>query len=367
MATKREIATLAEDEFEDIIDVKPIDETKLQEDIDAEEARITSEFDADNKDVKWLIKVYRVLEKEGRMNWLFNCLPSELPIIDKLRDNYGSGLYRARVYRNGKLYRALDYAIEAPKFPEPPKQDTNKDIAAIINAMMQAQERQFNKLQEILLSRASAPAPTFDPVQMLASMTQIMLQMRQLVEPKNDNSQIEMLLKGIEIAKDVVGGNNETSFLDLARDLIKSPLLAKAVEATAHPPIPPSVPSHVQAVPKPSVNPVSTNSVNPATPKESKESVMIKYYVGMLIDRAQRGSDPALYADFILDNVPEEIIRQYLARENLIEEIQKIDPRAAQHKEWLIALRDYLIEGLTDEEPIDNNSGDMSSFSSGKS
>ena len=78
-------------------------------------------------------------------------------------------------------------------------------------------------------------------------------------------------------------------------------------------------------------------------------AMFIKKYVGMLVERAERGSDPDLYADFVLDNVPENVIKEHLANENIIEELSKIDPRVAQHAEWFNSLRDSLVSALTED------------------
>lgn len=346
------------DDLEDVVTVESEDISKLQGDIDAEEAKITSEFDADNKDVKWLIKVYRVLEKEGRMNWLFNCIPSELPIIDKLRDNYGSGLYRARIYRNGTLHRALDYAIEAPKFldQKPTQQQSQTpDITNIVNALLSAQERQFLKIQEILQNRVT-PATSFDPMQMMSSMVAMMLQMKSFLTPaQNGTGNIELLLKGVELAKDLVSGNSETNFLDVIRDVIKSDAFTKAIEATASPGAKPETRIENKSIP---VIPQQ------GEPMKKISDVVIKQYIEQLLQRAKRNSDPELYAAFILDNVAgtiyENQLIKFLSNENLISELIKIDARVASYTSWFEELRDSLVNMLTDENEVGDTTNNAS-------
>ena len=366
------------EDLEGVIDSTGEDVSKLQGDIDTEEQKITSEFDADNKDVKWLIKVYRVIEKEGKMNWLFNCLPSELPIIDKLRDAYGSGLYRARVYKNGSLYRALDYSIEAPKFMDQMKNPLQQssaqqpaDVTNIVNAMLAAQERQFLKLQEILVNRAP-PATGFNMQEAMTGVLAMMVQMKSFLAPSQPNTGgIDMLLKFMEIAKEIGGGGGETNFLDVIRDVVKSDVFGKALEASVVPQLPAQSATSQPAKKRLPVQAAQTASVASTTNSNEVNSmkvpaIVIKQYLGQLISRAERGSDPALYAEFVLDNVADTIYEkplvEFLSRENVVDELAKIDGRVQQHVEWFNELRDSVISILTDGGD-DANTGEDASTS----
>jgi hypothetical protein len=57
-----------------------------------------------------------------------------------------------------------------------------------------------------------------------------------------------------------------------------------------------------------------------------------------------------LYGDFIIDNVPEKMVREYILKENIVEELGKLDPRVLQHREWFLELRNHIYEVLTAPE-----------------
>lgn len=344
-----EDAEILSGEFEDV--------SNLEEDIDDTLASITSEFDADKNDVVFLIKVYRVIEKTGKSNWLFNCQPEELPIMERLRDNYGTGQYQIRVYKNRKLYRRFSYSIEAPKNAE--IKPTGENVSDILKAMFTMQQQQFNQLKEFLL-QSRAPAPATDPVAIMNAILGGLVQMKTFIAPPvQQNNGIELLIKGIEMGRDFGRENGESSFMDLFRDLIKSPLLEKAIDASTQV----TQPGNVPCVPNVNVNakPAIQNSSN-LTGNENMnlQQKALQYYVDMLVKKAESNADPVLYADFILDNLPEETIRAYINRDDLIAEMSKINPAVSQYTDWFTALRDNIREMLTGETDDLHTDNDVS-------
>lgn len=341
----------------EIVDTEYQDISELQADIDSTIAGITAEFDADENAVDYLIKVYRIKEKTGKMAWLFNITPDELPIMDRLRDEYGSGLYRTRIYKNKKLYRTLGYEIEASRtarmnyLSQAPENKTS-EITLLINALQSQQTAQLNQLKELMMQFAGRQASPINPMEMMSSMMNAMIQMKTFMTPATNTAPVmgvekymEMFLKGIEISKDIGGGGGETNLLDVVRDLVKSDWISKAIDATAaqSAPQPPPAPHTLPAPGGIKQSPVSQPPVNKTPGDETVlKSMMIRNYVGQLVERAERDSDPELYAAFILDNVPEELIKEYIVREDLIAELSKINPKVSEHVDWFMELREAI-------------------------
>ena len=75
----------------------------------------------------------------------------------------------------------------------------------------------------------------------------------------------------------------------------------------------------------------------------------MKQYVAFLVDRAVEGSDPMLYADLILDVVPEAIIRPMLGDGDPVAKLTLIDPRVPQHAQWFRELGAALLEALNSD------------------
>lgn len=320
--------------FEDI--------TELQGDIDDTLSKIKSEFDADENDVTFFIKVYRVEPKTGKSSWLFNCQPEELPIMEKLRDSYGTGIYQVRVYKNQKLNRRFNYQIEAPKMVEKPVNQSG-ELAAVLKAMNDSQQRQFEQMKELMLQVAGANKPVaqnFDPFQMMTGMVAMLSQLKNLVPTTPQVDQTSLILKGMEIMKDFSAGG-ETTMMDVLRDLLKSPLLEKAIESTA---------VAIENTPQIPANKTAPQINAPQTNQGAKMNPVITGYVNTLVKKAAGGSNPELYAEFILDNVPENMVRQYIVRDDLMEFITKINPEAAKYPEWFAELKNCIVEFLTDED-----------------
>jgi hypothetical protein len=64
-----------------------------------------------------------------------------------------------------------------------------------------------------------------------------------------------------------------------------------------------------------------------------------------------------LYAEFILDNVPQSMVEQNIMREDLIEYASSIDPRVKQHEQWFLELRDHIITVLTGPDEPEDDAG----------
>ena len=97
-------------EYKDIIgDFDDI--TDLQNDLDSQLDAIFEEFGGDENDTEYKIHVKRVLTERGEYEHCFSCLPSELPINDKIKNQYGPGRYMIWIYKNAKIYRRRNLII----------------------------------------------------------------------------------------------------------------------------------------------------------------------------------------------------------------------------------------------------------------
>ena len=355
-------------QFDEFIQSKSEDITELQGDIDAELNSITSEFGKDKNEVDFKIKLMRVLERKGEREWLFDILPSELPVMDRVKEEYGGGKYEASVFKNGKLYRKFNFNIATPRQNFVMPKSPTTDITQLIAIMNAQEEKRFAQLKELLVNRVPA-TPTIDPMQMMGSMVAMMVQMKNLMPAPvvhDNNNQIEFLLKGLEIARDFGGsgsngGGGESTMMDVVRDLIKSPLLGSAISAVA-----------TQA--QPIVNKPVENNLRLDSPKQNisnqdntggqKVNPFISSYLNMLVKKAAQDADTGLYAEYILDNMPENLVREYIVRDDLLDFLATINPDAKNYHPWFLKLKNDIIELLlsADDEPLTENSdsADMS-------
>lgn len=361
-ATDAEFGNTAyiDSEFEDI--------SALQGDIDSELNAVTSEFGKDENEVNFKVKLHRVLEKKGEREWLFDVLPSELPIMDRVKDEYGGGRYEASLFKNGKLYRKFHFNIANPRVNFVPKQNSS-ELSSIIQMLADNQEKQFNQFKELIL-QVSKPAESkqLDPTAMMGGIMGMMLQMKQFLAPAGNNNAMggmEMFVKGIELAKDLTSGDKETNLLDIARDLLKSPLVETLVEKAGM-----QVPGKtVTAVPGsarlpgpvPGPAPVPGGPVSVAPENNQPENMDMNFIekkfiapqVNNLVNLAKAGKDPGLYAEVLIDNLPptvtEDMINKYLANENIIEDLSKLNPDVKNYADWFNAFKNAVQEIMTPE------------------
>lgn len=344
------------------------DVSGIVEDIDAQLNNVMSELGADKLDVKFIIKVYRVVPNSGVLSWVFDCSPAELPILARLRDDYNGGKFECRVYKNNRIFRRVTVHVDAPNKPkEEPKQS---EMAQILKAIADQQAAQFTQLKETLLQIAGKqPAPQQGPLEMMTVMLDIMKSMKEFTAPINPvvpsldpEKTIDLIMRGMELGRES-GGGGDDGIMGILKEFVKSPLLGetvKAMSAAQSAPqlaAPANLPVQIPAqLPQTPIS-ATPNSVPTQPQVKPMQNQFIANYVNQLVDRAKRDSDPMLYAHFILDNVPEQIVRENIAREDLIDEFSKYNPLVREHVEWFTELRNNIIALLTEDEEAGDDVG----------
>lgn len=312
---------------------------------------ILTAFNASDDDVIWTIRVGMVTgpARTGFDEpFLFNCSPTELPLDERLRDNYGTGTYRCRVYRNKRIYRSFTVTIgPTPKI----KENTQTDTTSFIQAIEASNIRMMSMFKE-MLDRQNAPqVQQIDPFAMMERMTAVMLNMQNL-SPKptvveNQVNPMEMFTKGIELAQSM-SASGETGIMDIVKEFVKSPIMEtmmggmnqnqpKQIAPSYYTPIQPT--PQVQPGLRPN-QPSQNNGVPPVMPPNASQMSMeqinklISDQIAFLISKAQNGSDPALYAEFVLDNMPEPTVQYMLNNPNILSELAGINPAINMHLIW---------------------------------
>ncbi len=339
----------------DFIEGKHDDITALQGDIDAEVSRITSEFGADPNAADFKIKYYKIVPKTGKRDWLFDIQPSELPVMAKLRDEYGTGDYESHIYKNGKLNRKFSFGILAPSLPKFQQPAPQTDMSGILRAMAEQQDRQFNQLKEIMIQVARPAAPPVDIVQMMTAMVSMMVQMKTLAAPPDTGSgekAIEMLLKGLEMGKDL-GSDKPTGIMDIMGTVVKEalPALSHMAASAANQQPRPQAPANTSIQSRPQPQPqIQGNQMG-------MQEMVMKKYLEQLCVKAAEGRDPSLYAELILDNVPVNVLTGFLNNPDPISQMVALYPPASGYRPWLTQMMNEIRDMLTDSDPEDLTSG----------
>ena len=140
------------------------DISELQGDLDEQLRAVLSSFGDELHNVDYKIKVYRPVKGAGgELEWLFDCLMEDLPVSERLRDEYGGGSFRVHILRGNKMYRRLVYRIGMPRpYAGAKQQNDGNDTVALLRELMQQQQKQFEQYQGLLLAaaqRTQVPTP----------------------------------------------------------------------------------------------------------------------------------------------------------------------------------------------------------------
>jgi len=89
---------------------------------------------------------------------------------------------------------------------------------------------------------------------------------------------------------------------------------------------------------------------------EAAQLKQMQMGLAFLCAQADAGHDPVLYAEVVMDQVPEAALEQLLAMPDTVAHLQTLWPDIAKHREWFVTLFKEIREAFTDA-PEDNAGG----------
>lgn len=300
-------------------------------------SQVLSELDSSGAAI---IKVERMREGK-RPEYVGDMSPSSFTLA-QLQERFGGGEYALTVFDSARRYvKRTTVAIAAPLKPPAPAAIESSGLEKIARTLAEQMQAQSQLLQALLLQGRTAPVAD------AATMRKQLLEEMQLMKGIMGSGQVlspdkvlELVMKGMEIAKETGGGGDAgwTGIAEKAIDVLGEPL-AQLMSSSAMTPAAgaaaPGVPGGNAPPPiqhQPGVSPM----VNP----------MVKQYVSFLVRKAVAGADPTLYADLVLDNVPEAMVREFLADPDPVTKLAQFDARVARHAEWFRDLGQACLEAL---------------------
>ena len=173
--------------------------------------------------------------------------------------------------------------------------------------------------------------------------------LRELINPVSVDP-LDQLSKVVGVVREMRGGGDDDDrpargsasemdvLLETARAIL--PALAQHAQqgqAQQHPPMIPA--------PQPTMRPpVPPQPTGVPQVQFDPTDMMLKF----LVQQAANNNDPGAYAVMVLDNVPPEIVDQYMNRADWFDELVKRAPEAANHRLWFerlhAAIGNYLTE-----------------------
>lgn len=311
------------------------------------------------------ITVYRVVKNQP-LSYVFETDPASFS-LDDLRDKYNGGEFRLFVAKDGRLWRNMRVVVEPKQVihngqdPAPPTSNMT-DVLAI---MRDGFAQQAAALRELVAGRpTSSPFANLDLPAIITAAAAAITALRPppapVPPPAADNSEraLDMFMRGLEIARSLNenSGPADNSLGGMFREALRSPIVQAAVQSALQPaqPTKPALPAPGGTViPAQPVRPPEQPQVSHAKPPEiavEPEQDMLTYYLGFLVKKAQGGADPSLYADIVLDNVPDQQLIAMVNRgDALIDDFIKAHPPVAEHRDWFLSLIKSVNDAVSDE------------------
>lgn len=296
--------------------------------------------------------------------------------LERLAKQFGSGKYRVKIYvRNPTGQRVLKANKVFTWKLTPEEEERRKHPQAAPQPAFNPNELSRMIAESIKAALPPpvpvAPIPVVDPLTQFKQFAEIMQMMqppRQEVAPAQNT--LSSLRDMAELMDMLRGGNDSAPAVgsatgnDLMLKLIDKfgPLFMNVLAAQqgqAAPTDQPQIAAPMQpATPYPTIpQPAQESTAVPAQPQATQEEVndvniRLKMGMNFLTQMCDSGGDPALYAEVVLDNVPEETVKALLASPLPLDMLGNIDARIKNepYATWFTGLLAACKEALTDEE-----------------
>ena len=321
------------------------DDPELEEEGEIDElAQVLGELDSAGTGT---VKIERLREGK-RPEFVGELSPSGFS-LGQLQDRFGGGEYALTVLDGSRRYvkRATVAIASLPKPVPLPGAAAEPTVLEKLTATIAAQLQQQGKMMELLvMQQRLAPTVTpaaADPQVLRQQLLEEMKMMKEVMgsgQSMSPDKVMELVMKGMELAKETGGGggDNWTGVAEKAIDVLGEPL-AQLMSISAATPATPAAPTAATVQRQPAIT--ARPTMNP----------MVKQYVSFLVGKAAKGADPDLYADLVLDNVPEALVRQFMSDPDPVARLAVFDARVAQHAEWFRDLGQACMEALNADAP----------------
>lgn len=333
----------------------------MSEDVDVNsdaELAIQAEFAAGSDSVSWKARVYRDRAANNeKMHWLFDCTPDDFPVLERVRDDYGTGNYRVFVYRDNTLYRNFSLSVEAPsKKPQSPIGERYEMPQNSLSAMIERQNALFERL---LNNQQPQQIAVQNPIDMMRAVMEAVKTATAIIPVSSPapsalgpETALKLIMEGFNAGKQVGGGEpaeRESGIMDLLRDLVKSPIVEKMLDGA----VAAQMQQATATIPRPVIAPPSNIQAQEApepVKQEETQMNMLTMQLKMLVAKAKAGADVDLYADLIADNMPEETLFTLLNDTDIITKMNAINSEVESVRPWFERLI-VSLKSLTMPEP----------------
>lgn len=331
---------------------------ELDEELDSSPAKLSDILMQAHEDDEIALTVSRKL-KGKKTAFLFELDDYEnLPALQsKLRDEYEGGEFLIEGRRNNGAWAVKQSInIEAPKKDEAivPQND---NFQSVLLAMQQNSEKSSRESRELMMEMSKqamaqqtanmdmlfkmmgtkeAPQPQMSMVEMMTFITTLQSNNKPASDP------IDMLMRGLEMGKELGGGGGDENVLATA---IKAfgPAISTMTEQLGNVPTPPALPATNVAQP---LAPIPEEQLAVHTMEEEKEMfelLKFKPIFNVIVKAAQANGDIDRHVQYMRENVNKETIEKYLS-DDYYAQLYTLMPNLVNVKPWLDKFRSAILQ-----------------------
>ncbi len=305
------------------------------------------------------------LNVEGKDVRIWKGAPGQFD-LELLAKKFGSGDYRVMLYSrvdSGQIVRRSNHII-----PMLLSAEEDARIRALRDGRAMDQGSNGFTLEMLTAAiKAAIPQPQVNvaaqnPLGLIKEVGEIVRSLQPQAPAASQNVSAADLL-GIVVAmlKDRAGGGNDDDepirrganaggmdllmrLVDKFADPLKAAMQGNAVQQNG---------AAAQALPSPAVAAATQSGAESAVPPGGDDMSRLKAGLAFLVMQATRGADAELYADVILDNVPEDELRPLIENPAWLDTLAVFDPGVKKHAKWFENLKAAVAAELNASESDD--------------
>lgn len=270
------------------------------------------------------IKVYKQSDLGGKssMSYIASFPVDKYSVSELqefLRQNYGGGDYRIHVRQGGKVRANKLLSIESPKVAPVPGVSPIGEASNILATVLERMEKQNQMILQLVQGNQQ-------PQQSRMDMLNEMLLFKQLFDNGNSGGNAFQQMRDMmgflsEMGVTINGQaqeKDEPGFADLLDKF--SPVIAAAM----------SQPQQTARKPDPMF----------------AQKMMLKSGLAQLMRAAAKNSARETYAEMLLDQLDENVVREFITDPGAFEKVIKIEPKAAHYRAWFLDLAEHVKAAL---------------------